>query len=366
VAAVGLAGGGCAQFESLAVYRPPPAPTPARLDTIAFGSCLKGQRAVPVVADILAADPDLMLMIGDNVYVDLPDIPRDQWDYRAKYDELAENPDWQRLRDAVPILATWDDHDYGRNNAGKEWWLQDEAKAEYLRFFEVPYDAPLRQRDGIYQSSIVGPPGNRVQIILLDLRTFKDKFALKVGGVLRGGPYKESRDTQRTLLGTEQWNWLERQLRKPAEVRLIVSSIQVVAEEHGHESWDKLPHERRRLFQLLRKTGAAGVVFLTGDRHHGEISVDDDSPIAPYPVWDVTSSGLNQGSKDKDEPNRHRLGDMHHTTNFGLVHIDWSRSDPLITLQLRGLDGTAFSSQQVRLSALHPGTERDQLTEAGP
>ena len=61
----------------------------------------------------------------------------------------------------------------------------------------------------------------------------------------------------------------------PAEVRLLVSSIQVVAEDHGFEKWMNFPHERERLFNLIRETGAEGVIILSGDRHLAELSMMD-------------------------------------------------------------------------------------------
>ena len=77
------------------------------------------------------------------------------------------------------------------------------------------------------------------------------------------------------MLGEDQWAWLEEQLRTPAEVRLIASSIQVVAEDHGWEKWMNFPHERERLYRLIRETRAEGVVFLSGDRHLAELSMMD-------------------------------------------------------------------------------------------
>jgi alkaline phosphatase D len=345
----------CTQSQPVQRLGAPPAAAPATIDTIAFGSCLKAQRDAPVFSDILAADPDLMLMIGDNVYVDLPDIPQRMRDFTRKYQELAAQPYWQALRARVPVLATWDDHDYGLNDAGKNWRMKDEAKAAFLDFFEIPEDARVRQREGIYQVYAYGPPERRVQVILLDTRSFRDRLSKKLGAtVRRGGPYKPTTDPDRELLGEAQWEWLERQLRKPAALRIVASSIQVVSEQHGWESWAKFPHERERLFKLLGQAGAEGVIFISGDRHVGEISRDAVSELPPYPVWDVTSSGLNEGTRAFKEANRHRVGGVFRTTNFGLIHIDWSRADPLITLSVVGLGGDPLSAETVRLSELQP------------
>ena len=154
------------------------------------------------------------------------------------------------------------------------------------------------------------------------------------------------------MLGDEQWRWLEQQLRRPAEIRLLVSSIQVVAEDHGWEKWMNLPRERERLFSLVRTTGAKGVIFLSGDRHLAELSMMDGG--AGYPLYDLTASGLNNASPKwrPSEANRHRVATMNEGDNFGLVEIDWQSSDPIVSLQIRDLSGEATLRTRVRLSTL--------------
>ena len=58
------------------------------------------------------------------------------------------------------------------------------------------------------------------------------------------------------MLGAAQWAWLRAQLLQPAELRLIVSSVQVLAEGHGWEGWDNLPLERTKLLGLIDETAA--------------------------------------------------------------------------------------------------------------
>jgi alkaline phosphatase D len=158
------------------------------------------------------------------------------------------------------------------------------------------------------------------------------------------------------MLGEAQWKWLEQQLRQPAQLRLLVSSIQVVAEDHGHEKWMNLPLERDRLFKLIRDTKAGGVVVLSGDRHLAELSLMDAG--IGYPLHDLTSSGLNQGFPRwrKLEVNRHRVATMNYGNNFGLVSIDWDKSDPVLSLQIRDEEGDVRIQQKVPFSVLQPGS----------
>ena len=354
-----------------------PAPG-TEVSTIAFGSCAREERPQPIWHAIADQNPQVFLFLGDNIYADSPDMNV----HRADYARLNAAPGLQRLcTQGTAVLATWDDHDYGKNDAGVEWTAKREAQAVFLDWLGVPAGSPRRAREGIYHSVIVGPVGRRVQFIMLDTRTFRSPITERQPGADRAygkpGSYEPSTDPAATLLGDQQWKWLEDQLRQPAEIRIIGSSIQFAAIEHRFEHWGNLPRERARMLELLSRTGASGVIFLSGDRHHAEMSrltratlqqeqperttagtlastaPDAASPTAlPYPIWDVTSSGLNQTKGWGNEVNRHRVGGVYLEENFGLIHIAWDQPDPLITLEVRDVSGTAVMKQDVKLSEL--------------
>ena len=336
------------------------------LARIAFGSCSDQDKPLPVFDKIADLKPDLYLAMGDNIYVDIKrEKDLDELaNMKAKYDKLAALPGWQRLNKTCPVLATWDDHDYGKNDVGVEYPLKDESQRLHLDFFGVPKDSPRRAQKGIYHAQLFGPPGKRVQVILLDERYFRSKLKKDTRPLpgTRIVPYLPSTDPEATLLGSEQWKWLEDQLKQPAELRLLVSSIQVVSDEHPHEKWANLPLERDRLYKLLRDTRANGVVVLSGDRHHAEVSMDPKA--VGYPLFDVTSSGLNQGTerwRGPTEPNRHRIGVMPHGDNFGLVTVDWSAADPRVSVQVRDGDGEIVLKETFPLGILKPGAAVAEL-----
>ncbi len=108
------------------------------------------------------------------------------------------------------------------------------------------------------------------------------------------------------MLGAEQWAWLAEELRKPAELRLIVSSTQVLAEGHGWERWGNFPLEKQKLIDTIRTSGAKGVVLLSGDRHIGALY--RETPDGLYPLYEATSSGLNMVYWAAKEPGPNRLG----------------------------------------------------------
>ncbi len=330
------------------------------LARIAFASCADQERPLPIFDKIAALKPDLYLAMGDNIYADVkPEKGLDEMaSLKVKYQKLAALPGWQAIRKTCPVLATWDDHDYGKNDIGVEFAHKDESQTIFLDFFEVPKDSPRRTRKGVYDAHLFGPPGQRVQIILLETRYFRSKLkkADKVIPGTRIRPYVPNTDATATMLGDEQWAWLGEQLRLPADLRLIVSSVQLVADEHPHEKWANMPAEREEFYKLIRDSKANGVVILSGDRHLAEISLDRKA--VGYPLFDITSSGLNQATKEwrAPEPNSHRVASMAHGDNFGMLMIDWlATGGPRISLQVRDVDGEIAIKETVPLALLKPG-----------
>ena len=305
------------------------------LTRIAFGSCLKEKDDMSIWNKVAAEDPDLFVFLGDNVYGDLykdnpkftdPDMPY----MRESYAKLADSQTFARFRDDVPMLVTWDDHDYGVNDGGAEYPFREKAQELFLDAWNIPADDPRRSRPGVYTSETFGPDGQKLQFILLDTRYFRGP--LKETDE-RNAPGKErylpSDDTSSTMLGETQWAWFAKALQEPADLRIIVTSIQVIAEGHGWEAWRTLPHERERFYQTIRDVGVTNAVLVSGDRHSGAFYMRDD--VAGYPLYEMTTSSLNlpassfraRSGETRIEDGPHRLTNMQFEVNYGLMDIDW-------------------------------------------
>ncbi len=283
----------------------------------------------------------------------------------ATYARLGAHPEFQSFRRLVPILAIWDDHDYGANDAGREYPKKAEAKEVFLDFFGEPTDSPRRARPGNHTVEWRGPPGQRTQIILLDTRWFRDALHRAPLSLPGRGRYVPTPDETATMLGEPQWAWLEEQLRKPADLRLLVSSIQVHSKEHGWETWGNFPHERERLFALLRDTEAENLIILSGDRHRGEASMLDAG--LGYPLFDITSSALNMPwLHGPPEPNRYRISDLYSDPNFGLLLIDWTEQGPAVTMELHHAEtGALLWTKALRPEQLRRMPEADEPETGG-
>lgn len=337
--------GGCA-VPSTGANPSPGRTVNAPLRRIGLCSCIDQTKPQPIWDTILADRPDLFVFGGDNVYCELPFTAQR---LRQAYALAAASQGMSRLRASVTHMAIWDDHDYGLNDGGANFPGKQESKAQFLEFWKIAADDPRRAREGLYHAQVFGPPGRQVQVILLDTRWFRS--AWKVTDQ-RNAPGKErylrDSDPGKTMLGSAQWQWLQAQLQVPAQVRLIVSGIQVVADGHGWECWANFPPERRRLYRLVAEAGARGVVFLSGDRHMGALYREDKE--TPYPFYEMTSSGITHTWREAVESGPNRLGELYTELHYGVVDLDWDAQT--ITLALKDMQGAVQRSQPIRFNEL--------------
>lgn len=177
--------------------------------------------------------------------------------------------------------------------------------------------------------------------MLLDTRTFKtEQLLAKMPEGTTGSLGKFTPNTSRaaTVLGADQWEWLYQQLGKPAEIRLIVSSGQVVANEKGMYEWGNYPFEGRRLLDALKTAGQGKVPILSGNVHFSELSMFKEGD---FELVDFTSSGLTHVNENyPDAPNRRRIAGPFVQKNFGQIDIEWiDYGEPSVTLTAVENDG---------------------------
>lgn len=326
-----------------------PALAPATMLTrIAFGSCNHQSAPQHMWAQIAAQNPQLFLMIGDNVYGD------NGWDadaglesLRSAYALQASHPEFAGFRAKFPMMATWDDHDFGLNDAGGNFPMRRWGE-ELFETFWGSSDA-VRARPGVYDSSITGPEGKRVQVILLDTRFFRSDLKRMAWSKDRPplGGYLPDDSAEKTVLGAEQWAWLEQELAKPADVRILVSSTQVITQAHQFEGWTNFPAERAKLLDMLAGREDSGLLILSGDRHAAGVYKTEHKGET---MWELTSSSLNLTfgtdieRATAREPDDARVTPFFPIENYGLVDIDWKARQ--LTMTLKGNDSGTLAEQR--------------------
>ncbi|MBL1431211.1 MAG: alkaline phosphatase family protein [Robiginitomaculum sp.] len=318
---------------------------------IAFGSCQASWKPIMILDQVVADDPDIFIYLGDNVYGDeragnalMPNL-------RQQYADLAALPEFQRLRTQTPMMSMWDDHDYGLNDGGGDFAFKHFAEKAFLEFWNEPTDSIRRKRDGLYDAKLFGVDGQRVQIIMLDTRFFRSSPLVPTDE--RGAKGKErylpSNDPNMTILGNVQWKWFEQQLQEKADIRFIVTSIQVLAADHGWESWREFTPQRDKFFTTVEQSGAKGVVIISGDRHVAAFYEKKNSD--DYSLYEFTSSPLNMSfTSEPTEYDTLQVVDAVGINNYGLIDIDWQGRK--LIMQIKDIEGGVQRELQVPFAKL--------------
>lgn len=314
--------------------------TRSEATVIAFGSCNRQDKPQPLWDDILATQPERWVWLGDNIYGDTDDMAV----LKAKYKQQNANAGYQKLKSAVPMIGIWDDHDYGTNDGGRNYAHREASQQLFHDFIGTPPDAERRQRPGIYHTyDHTTRSGKKITFILLDTRYFKDDITRTSAG------YQP--DSTAQLLGEEQWKWLSETFRKStADLHIVATSVQLIPEEHKYEKWANFPTERQRFLDSLQHWKPAPVLLLSGDRHLAEIS-KLELPELPYPLYEITSSGLTHAGTIAEEPNRHRISALIHSQlNFGVLKIYADEAPLRVVGQVRGEGNEVLAQVDMQLS----------------
>jgi alkaline phosphatase D len=320
-------------------FAPKPIDTLTAPSVIAFGSCNRMNMPQTMWQHVIANNPQLWVWLGDIIYADTNDMRA----LAAHYKRLKTTPDYKKLRAKTQIIGVYDDHDYGVNDGCKDYPMKKGAKKCLMDFLDVPSNSPLRKREGAYSSYTFGKGEQRVKVIVMDTRYFRDPLVKD--------PTKQRRylpNLEGDMLGEAQWEWLERELRySQANLNILCSSVQVIADDHPHEKWGNFPNQRKKLLSLIAETKPKNLLILSGDRHMTEVSKMQLEGL-PYPLYDFTSSGMTHTRTSDAEVNHYRVGDMIVKKNFGVLKISWTGNKPTVALQARGAQNELLQEIVVR------------------
>ena len=285
--------------------------------TLGFGSCLHQDRSMAILKTIEKKELDLFMFIGDNVYGDQEDGELDKLirTYKQQYNNL------ENFLKNVSTEFIWDDHDFGINDGGSNYRYKDRAKELFLETWKIPSNDVRRLRDGLYFDKMIKKNGLKVHLIFLDNRSFKSEWKLTDEFNKEGKErYVKDFDPDKTILGKKQWQWLKDKLNEDSDIKIILSSLQILSLGHGWESWDKLPLERERLFNLIDESNVSNLIILSGDRHRGgfyRFKTNHNNDI-----YEFTSSSLNLPIPfNTEEKGPLRIGSTYRKANFGVVRI---------------------------------------------
>ncbi len=270
---------------------------------IGLGSCLDQDYPQPIWQSIKDEDLNYFIFLGDNVYGDTPSGSLRKM--KSAYDKQKKVlPDFL---DDISIFSIWDDHDFGINDGGADYRFKRQAQELYIDFWEIPKEDDRSNRDGIYFSKNEIFFDKKFKFIFLDTRFFRSKLKRKKSN------YVENIEPDATILGDDQWMWLENELKNDFDFLFIFSSIQIIATDHRFEKWSNFPNERVKLFELLEQFNDK-TMFFSGDRHRAGIYRKNG-------IIEVTSSSMNKPGSFFNETDNYLIGKTYPQENYSVLEI---------------------------------------------
>jgi len=268
-----------------------------------------------------------MLWLGDAWYTREVDY-YSNWGlwYRASHDRSV--PELQDFLKSMPHFATWDDHDYGPNDIGKNYILKETSRTVFNSYFCNPSAGENGQ--GIYTMTSWGD----ADIFLTDNRWWRSADLLPDS--VNGKPNPEKK-----MLGDQQMEWLKNSLLySTATFKIIVVGSQVLNPVSPFDKWRDFPAEYQELMDFLTDHKINGVLFLTGDRHHSEI-IKVERP-GTYPLYDITVSPLTSGTHvfgAAEKNNPYRVFGLDQHQNYGRFNFSGPRGSRKLMVEFLGVKG---------------------------
>lgn len=280
--------------------------------------------------------PDLMLWLGDNVYLRAHD-----WSSRAgifeRYRRTRSLKPIQRLLASAFHYAIWDDHDFGPNDSNWSYVHKAHALEAFQRYWPNPsYGMP--SIPGVFTQFTWGD----VDFFLLDNRYHRSASSAPDG-------------PEKTLLGQAQFTWLVDALSgSRAPFKIVAGGGQFLSPFDRWEGYAQFKTEQRRLIDTIVERRIQGVFFLSGDRHHTELV--KVQPKGFYPLYDFTSSPLTSrgatASGEWKSPVRVPGTLVTQKRNFGVLKFAGSAKDRVMTMETRDASGALLWTRTVRAQEL--------------
>ena len=328
-------------YQVLVEANPPPQPPSHTLRTsppagapgtfvVAFGGCAGYTPDNERMWDTIASHaPQAFLILGDNVYIDLPGQPGPFHDYT--YYQRQSRPEFRRLVSSTPVYAIWDDHDAAVDDIWLGPYVDRPAwKQPMVDLFRRNWNNPAygsESHPGVWFRFALGD----VDFFMLDGRTY------------RTNPFVE----ERTMLGPVQKAWLLESLAdSQATFKVIASPVAWAdgAKPGSRDTWSGFPEEREEILGFIEANNIPGIVLLSSDRHRSEAwAIERDSG---YAFHDLLSGQLTNMHTHPKEPGA--LFSYNDKDSFGLLTFDTAREDPQATYQIYSIDDELIETLVIR------------------
>jgi alkaline phosphatase D len=285
-----------------------------------------------IFTNIHAKNPDAMLWLGDNLYLREAD-----WYSRTgimkRYTHSRSVAELQPLLASTHHYAIWDDHDFGPNDSDRSFIHKDKTLEAFRLFWGNP-SVGLPHAEGGITSAFQWAD---MDFFLMDNRYFRTPNRRTTG--------------EAVYFGETQLEWLiDALVASSAPFKFVATGGQVLNTEPVYENYARLaPEERAYLLGRIQEENIKGVIFLTGDRHHTEMSKYVNA--RGNAVYDLTISPLTSGagSNRDDEHNLLREeGTLVLQRNFGLLSFSGPREERSLLIQVFDTEGEELWQRTIK------------------
>lgn len=308
--------------------------------------CMDPSEARPAFDAMLRYGPDAALVLGNMIAADADDFD----DLNRAYEVLTRVRGLRLLRQNALTMPIWDAEDFSmkgysdRRNAYKA-----DLRYHFLDYWNEPYTTERFYRtDALYGELRFGQSPYDVQVLMLDTRWHRAPLNKQNWFAAQWqywwherGPWPVAATGE--LLGEQQWQWLAAKLAEPAGLRIIASTVPVLNDADGFDSWALFPAERERLLKLL--TPLTNTVIVSGGRGFGEINYAQDAQL-----WEVVTGSVNQPSPFIPA-NSYRRGAASTDSRYASIEMTWEAAEPRVILATRDVDGRVISERQLAAEA---------------
>ena len=291
---------------------------------------------------LLTHRPDAFLLLGDNVYIDHPEVPEVQ---EYCYYRRQSRPEFRRFVSEVPVYAIWDDHDFTINDGeGGPERDQPSWKIPVWELFKNQWNNP-------YYGGGEDNPGCWFDVSMGDIDFF----------FLDCRYYRENPQTtvEPSMLGDYQKQWLKEKLKaSDATFKVIASSVPWASgtKPGSDDTWDGFPGEREEIFRFLEEQGIEGVILLAADRHRSDAW--KISRPEGYILYEFMSSKLTNMHTHKIMPGS--LFGYNKTCSFGMLEFDTVLEDPTISYSVYSIDNELIHKITIYRSQLQITSKADE------
>lgn len=251
-------------------------------------------------------DIDCILHLGDYIYeygaggysADLGDRQNEPAneiitldDYRIRHSHYKLDEDLRKLHQQYPFINIWDDHE-SANDSYKDgaenhdastegpWSVRKDNSAQAYHEW-LPIRSPKPGEGSIYRAFQFG---DLVNLPMIDSR---------IEGRDEQGGSAEANDPTRSMLGTEQYDWLVDNLKNSTcqwnvlGNQVMFAPLEAFGLAVNYDQWDGYAYEREQLMNEIVTNNINNFVVLTGDIHTSWVN---DIPLNTYDPDDCTGS----------------------------------------------------------------------------